>query len=173
MATVSAQKILSHASISPSTPPCRSRALSTCRRPPPLAGAEAAEHENYENLRSQLSIFLFVCGCVKKQVESQERMLDMRGDIDAENAKRHSEALDKKQRARPRRAGPSPSPSFPNTRCLPAMRGPMCVRASVRVRVFGCVRVRACACASVCEGRTVVRCTWVWVGVCGCGKISG
>ena len=56
MATVSAQKILSHASISPSTPPCRSRALSTCRRPPPLAGAEAAEHENYENLRSQLSI---------------------------------------------------------------------------------------------------------------------
>ena len=57
MATVCAQKILSHASISPSTPPCRSRALSTCRRPPPLAGAEAAEHENYENLRSQLSIF--------------------------------------------------------------------------------------------------------------------
>ena len=39
-------------------------------------------------------------GCVKKQVESQERMLDMRGDIDAENAKRHREALDKKQRAR-------------------------------------------------------------------------
>ena len=57
MATVSAQKTLSHASISPSTPPCRSRALPTCRRPPPLAGAEAAEHENYENLRSQLSTF--------------------------------------------------------------------------------------------------------------------
>jgi len=36
----------------------------------------------------------------KKQVESQERVLDMRGDIDAENAKRHREALDKKQRAR-------------------------------------------------------------------------
>ena len=67
----------------------------------------------------------------------------MRGDIDAENAKRHSEALDKKQRARPRRAGPSPSPSFPNTRCLPAP----CEAPCVCVRVCECVCSGACVCA--------------------------
>ena len=57
MASVSAQKFLSHAAISPSASPYGYRAPSTCWHPPPLAGVEAAEHENYENLRSQLFTF--------------------------------------------------------------------------------------------------------------------
>ena len=57
MASVSAQKFLSHAAISPSASPYGYRAPSTCWHPPPLAGAEGAEHENYK--KNAIAAFYF------------------------------------------------------------------------------------------------------------------